>query len=105
MKRQIEFETGTGNVFADIGSTDPDEKLLRAQLLAAAARAIKKRRLTQSEIGRLTGLKQPEVSKLVNGVFQAFSADRLARVLARLGYDVKVTVKLKPLVDFNRNAA
>jgi predicted XRE-type DNA-binding protein len=43
----------------------------------------------------MTGLKQPEVSNLVNGKFAAFSADRVASILSSLGYDVEVRVTAK----------
>jgi predicted XRE-type DNA-binding protein len=87
------YEIGSGNVFADIGSRNPEEKLLRAQLLMAIARIVKRRRLTQAEIAAKTGLKQPEVSRLINQVLDGFSADRLARILLSLGYDVRISLK------------
>lgn len=94
MKR-TRIEQGSGNVFADIGSANPAEKLLRAKLIAAAQAVIKRRHLTQAKVSQLTGLKQPEVSNLVNGKFTAFSADRVASILSSLGYDVEVRVKAK----------
>ena len=93
--KTIGVEDGSGNVFVDIGSRDPQEKLLRAKLLSAAQAVIKRRRLSQARISEMTGLKQPEVSNLVNGKFTAFSADRVASILASLGYDVEVRLKVK----------
>lgn len=88
------IERGSSNVFADIGSRNPEEKLLRAKLLSAAQSMIR-RRLTQAKIAEMTGLKQPEVSNLVNGKFTAFSADRVASILSSLGYDIEVRLKAK----------
>lgn len=93
--KKIRIEEGSGNVFADIGSRNPQEKLLRAQLLAAAQAVIKRRRMTQAKVAAATGLKQPEVSNLVNGKFTAFSADRIASILSSLGYEVEVRVRAK----------
>lgn len=93
--RTIRVEDGSGNVFLDIGSRNPQEKLLRAKLLSAAQAVIKRRRLSQARISEMTGLKQPEVSNLVNGKFAAFSADRVASILSSLGYDVEVRLKAK----------
>ncbi len=93
--KKIRIEEGSGNVFSDIGSRDPQEKLLRAKLLSAAQTVIKRRRLSQTRITEMTGLKQPEVSSLVNGKFTAFSADRVASILSSLGYDVDVRVRAK----------
>jgi predicted XRE-type DNA-binding protein len=93
--KTIQVEDGSGNVFSDIGSRNPQEKLLRAQLLSAAQAMIKRRRLSQARISEMTGLKQPEVSNLVNGKFTAFSADRIATILSSLGYDVEVRLRAK----------
>ena len=93
--KAIRVEESSGNVFSDIGSRNPQEKLLRAKLLAAAQGVIRRRRLSQARISALTGLKQPEASNLVNGKFTAFSADRLASILSALGYDVDVRLRAK----------
>lgn len=95
MKRKTRIEEGSGNVFADIGSRNPEEKLLRSQLLAAAQAVIKRRRLSQARVAELAGIKQPEVSNLVNGKFGAFSADRIAAILSALGYDVEVRLRAR----------
>jgi predicted XRE-type DNA-binding protein len=95
MSRKIRVEESCGNVFADIGSRNPEEKLLRSQLLLATQKVIKRRRLSQARIAALAGIKQPEVSNLVNGKFTAFSADRLAGILSTLGYDVEVRLRAR----------
>jgi predicted XRE-type DNA-binding protein len=91
--KKVRVEESSGNVFADIGSANPEEKLLRAKLLSAAQAVMKRRRLTQARISEMTGLKQPEVSNLINGKFTAFSADRVASILSALGYDIDVRVR------------
>lgn len=93
--KKVQVEEGSGNVFADIGSRNPEEKLLRAQLLMAAQGVIKRRRLTQAKVAELAGIKQPEVSNLVTGKFTAFSADRIAGILSSLGYEVEVRLRAK----------
>jgi predicted XRE-type DNA-binding protein len=93
--KKTRVEQSSGNVFADIGSTNPQEKLLRAKLLLAAQAVIKRRRLNQAKVAEITGLKQPEVSNLVNGKFTAFSANRVASILSLLGYEVEVRLKAK----------
>lgn len=103
--KTIRVEEGSSNVFADIGSRNPQEKLLRAQLLSAAQAVIKRRRLSQARITEMTGLKQPEVSNLVNGKFTAFSADRVAGILSLLGYEVEVRLKAKANVRPSHSAS
>ena len=52
------------------------------------------RRLTQREIAALLGIKQPEVSHLMNGHFNRFTTDKLLDFLKRL--DRKVTIQISP---------
>jgi predicted XRE-type DNA-binding protein len=55
---------------------------------------ISERRLKQREIAKLLGIKQPEVSHLMNGHFNRFTADKLLDSLRRL--DRKVTIRISP---------
>jgi predicted XRE-type DNA-binding protein len=86
---------GSGNVFADLGVTEPEEELAKAQLASLIRDAVRRRRLTQSEAAALTGLDQPKVSALVNGRLGGFSSDRLMRCLTALGQDVEIVVSTK----------
>jgi predicted XRE-type DNA-binding protein len=94
-KTTIEFEASSGNVFADLGLDHPDELLTRAQLGHSVRMILEKRNLQQREIGKLLGIKQPEVSNLMNGRYTLFSQERLFGFLNKL--DQKVTVQVRPL--------
>jgi hypothetical protein len=48
MSNRIEVEEGSGNVFADIGLPNPEERLAKADLAIRIDEAIRARRLTQS---------------------------------------------------------
>jgi predicted XRE-type DNA-binding protein len=50
------------------------------------------RKLKQREIAELLGIKQPEVSHLLNGHYSRFTADKLLDFLRRL--DRKVTIQI-----------
>ena len=50
------------------------------------------RKLKQREIAELLGIKQPEVSHLMNGHFNRFTTDKLLEFLKRL--DRKVTIQV-----------
>ena len=65
--KKIEFEESSGNIFADIGLDNPEELLLRAQLGHSVRMILEKREYKQREISNLLEIKQPEVSKLMNG--------------------------------------
>jgi predicted XRE-type DNA-binding protein len=91
--RQVDHEVGRGNVFADLGLPNPEEELLKANLTVEIFRALKARKLTQAEAGKILGIPQPHVSDLLRGRARAFSAERLMQFLAALGHDVEIRVK------------
>ena len=91
--RPVEYEEGSGNVFADLGLPNPDQELLKANLTLEIFRAIKARKLTQAQAGRILGIPQPHVSALMRGRARSFSAERLMEFLTSLGHDVEIRVK------------
>ena len=90
----IEHEEGSGNVFADLGLSDADGRLARSKLGFHVYKLLADRALTQREIAALLGIKQPEVSHLMNGHFHRFTTDKLLDFLKRL--DRKVTISISP---------
>lgn len=90
---KLEFFVGSDNVFADIGLPNPEEHLIKAQLVVKIDRIMKKRGLKQVDAAGLFGVKQPDVSKMLRGDFRQFSVERLMRFLVALGHDVEIVVK------------
>ncbi len=86
------FVTGSGNVFADLGLPNPEERLLKAQLMHAIDAEIRQHGLTQGEAAKRVGLAQPDLSRIANGRGSGFSTERLMEVLRHLGRDVEVVV-------------
>jgi predicted XRE-type DNA-binding protein len=89
-----ECQAGSGNVFADLGLDDSDELFARAKIGFHVYQILKARKLPQREIAALLGVKQPEVSHLMNGHFSRFTTDRLLDFLKRL--ECKVTIRISP---------
>jgi predicted XRE-type DNA-binding protein len=54
-----------GNLFADLGLPHPEQELLKAQLTLQIYRLIRQRGITQTEAGKVLGIKQPHVSALM----------------------------------------
>lgn len=98
-QEDIPVTGGSDNVFADLGATEPEEELAKAQLASHIRHIIKMRRLTQADAAGLMSLDQPKVSALINGRLAGFSSDRLMRCLTALGQDVEIVVKAKPRVE------
>ncbi len=93
-RAKIEFEDGSGNVFADLGLEGGDELLARAKIGFHVYQILKDKKLAQREIAALLGIKQPEVSHLMNGHFSRFTTDKLLDFLKRL--ERKVTIRISP---------
>lgn len=86
----------SGNVFADIGLPDTEERLAKAQLAHKIADIIQKRHISQAEAARILGTEQPKISAIMNGKLAGFSLERLICFLNVLGSDVQIIVKPKP---------
>lgn len=91
-KAKVEHTRGSGNVFADLGLTDADERMLKAQLAVQIRRFIEEKGWTQVEAAEAVGLDQPKVSHLLRGRLAGFSVDRLLNILNRLGHSVEVRI-------------
>jgi predicted XRE-type DNA-binding protein len=93
--RSEKAEPSSGNVFADLGFPDAEERLLKAKLATKIAELIEKKGWTQAQTAERTALDQPKVSRLLRGQLSGFSADRLFAVLNRLGHSVEVRISAK----------
>ena len=84
---------GSSNVFADLGYSDPDTHLLKAQLVSRIDEIMTEKKLTQVKAAQLMGISQPDVSRLLQGQFRDVSVERIMRLLTRLGCDVDIVIK------------
>ena len=84
-----------GNVFADLGVADAESHLLKAGLVRKLATVIKYRGLTQTAAAKLTGISQPDLSKVLRGRFREFSSDRLIKALSCLDTEIEITVRTR----------
>ena len=91
--KEILVEQSSGNVFADLGLPNPEERLAKADLALAIAREIEARHLTQAEAADLLGVAQPDISNLMRGRLSGYSIERLTRLLNVLGRDVEIRVR------------
>jgi predicted XRE-type DNA-binding protein len=87
------YELGSGNVFRDLGVANPEEHLVKAQLVYKIDTILKQRRFKQVQAAALLGIRQPDVSKMLRGEFRQFSVERLLRFLVALDQDVEIVIK------------
>ena len=91
-----EITRGSGNVFADLGYPDAEERQTKLRLAHALNRILQKRRLTQAAAATLLGINQPKVSALSRYRLEGFSVERLMTFLIALDRDVEIVIKKKP---------
>ena len=87
------YETGSRNVFKDIGVPNAEEHYVKAQLVFKIDTLMKKRRLKQVGAADLFGIRQPDISEMLRGEFRQSSVERLLRFLVALNQDVEIVVK------------
>jgi len=85
-----------GNVFEDLGMSEPADRMAKAELARKIAEIINKRHLNQMEAARLLGVDQPKISAIMNGRLSGFSLERLFQFLNIMGRDIQIVVRQKP---------
>ncbi|MGA9885036.1 MAG: helix-turn-helix transcriptional regulator [Candidatus Acidiferrales bacterium] len=96
MQGRIPIERSSGNVYADLGYSNSEDMLVKAQIVTKIAEIIEQRRLTQEQAARILRLTQPKISRLLRGQFRGISERRLLSCLTRLGRDIQIVVKKTP---------
>ena len=86
-------QVSSGNVFADLGLRNPDERLAKAALAQEICAIIQKAGFDQKEAAKRLGVDQPKVSALMRGRLKDFSTERLMKFLTALGRDVLIVVR------------
>jgi predicted XRE-type DNA-binding protein len=87
---------GTGNVFADLGFPDAEERQTKLRLAYAINDVIERQRLTQAAAADKLGVNQPKVSALAHYKLDGFSVERLMTFLTALDQDVEIVIRKKP---------
>jgi predicted XRE-type DNA-binding protein len=87
---------GSGNVFRDLGQPEADREQLRALLAARIIGVLDDRKLTVRAANELTGIAAADFSRIRQAKLDRFTIDRLMSILAGLGQQVEVTVKVQP---------
>lgn len=95
---ETQITRGTNNIFADLGFPDPETHLLKAQLVVRLNAVIKARSLTQAAAAKLTGVSQPDMSRLLRGRFGDVSVERIMTMLTRLGCEIDIVVRAQEAI-------
>jgi predicted XRE-type DNA-binding protein len=86
----------SGNVFADLGIRNAEEKQTKVRLAVAINQIIGSRKLSQTAAARRLKVNQPKVSALSNYQLDGFSVERLMNFLTALDRDVDIVIRRRP---------
>jgi predicted XRE-type DNA-binding protein len=86
------IEKSSGNVFADLDVEDAEELQARAMIGYHVIQLLKDKNMKQKELAEVLGVKQAEISHLLNGHFSRFTTDKLLDFLKRM--NLKVTIRI-----------
>lgn len=92
-KKQVTHSCG--NIFEDIGLANPQDMLVKAQIVTKIEQEIRKRGLTQVEAAKIIDIPQSRLSKILKGQFINVSESKLLHCLNKLGFDVQIKVAKK----------
>jgi prophage regulatory protein len=81
------------NVFAELGLSQPDVDLAKADLAIRIHRLAEHRRLTSDEAAALLHVQKSELPALFQGRLATCSLDQLLRMLTWLGDDVEILIR------------
>lgn len=95
---KLKITPSTGNVFRDLGfrREEAEHLLVRADLMIQVQKLIAARGYKQASAAKILGVTQPRVSDLLRGRIDLFSTDALIDMLARLGAQVRLKIKVLP---------
>jgi predicted XRE-type DNA-binding protein len=96
MSDDMDIIRGSGNVFRDLGHLDADREQLRALLAAKIIGVLDDRKLTVRAAQTMTGVAAADFSRIRGARLDRFTIDRLMTILASLGQQVEVRVKVHP---------
>ena len=95
MDKKKDYTISTGNIFADLGFSDSEERMAKVNLALQINVLIKRKKLTQKQAAELLDIDQPKISALSTGKLSGFSLERLFRFLTILGQDIVINVTPK----------
>ncbi|HEX5071286.1 MAG TPA: helix-turn-helix transcriptional regulator [Vicinamibacterales bacterium] len=90
--KQIAIESGSGNVFEDLGLPEPAGRLAKAELARVIRKLVSDKGWTQSQAAKALGIAPPDMSDLMRGKLARFSQERLERFLNALDMDVHIQI-------------
>jgi predicted XRE-type DNA-binding protein len=92
--RDTVVENSSGNVFADLGLANPEERLAKAKLMLLIKKTIERKDLTQAGAAKLLGIAQSDVSNIMRGRGRTYSMEKLFTLFRKLGGGITIEAKV-----------
>jgi predicted XRE-type DNA-binding protein len=93
--KKIQVTESCGNIFEDIGLANPQDMLIKAQIVTKIEQEIRRRALTQTQAAKIIDIPQSRLSKILRGQFINVSESKLLHCLNKLGFDIQIKVAKK----------
>jgi predicted XRE-type DNA-binding protein len=90
------YTISSGNVFADAGLPNAEERLARAELLYYIGAEIKRRGMTEDQAANLLGVLPEEIHSLFQWHKMRFSFEQVLQMIARLEVDIAISCQPAP---------
>ena len=91
----LDVVRGSGNVFRDLGSKNPDAEQFKAILATEIIKVLDRDRLTVRQANARTNIAAADFSRIRNADLSRFTVDRLMGILNRLGSRIEVKVRVR----------
>ena len=98
-------ELGSGNVFKDLGLSDPEDRQLRVQLATRLIVLLDDANMTQAAAAKRLGISQPHVSELKNYKLGRFASERLLHLITLMDRDVEIFIRPRAAAGSIRSIA
>lgn len=96
MSEDVQVTTVGDDLFEILNLPNAADELARVDLASAISLEIRRRGLTQTQAAKVLGVKQPDVSAIMNVRIDGFSQERLERLLNALDMEVRIQVGPRP---------
>lgn len=94
-KNKIAVVPSSGNVYADLGLPNAEEKQTKVRLAFAINEIMRSQHLSQAAAARRLNVNQPKISALRHYQLQGFSVERLMNFITALDRDVEIVIHPK----------
>ena len=93
---ELQLMRGSDNPFRYVGLSDPDTKLMKADLAAGILRILRERDLSGAKAAELARVTEADISRIRNADLNRFTIDRLVKIVNRLDRQIEVGVTMRP---------